>query len=168
MRLLSSLVVGCLIIGGLIGVLAWTLSARHKGMPAPSANSDTPQIYDENADGRDLVNAALARAKKENHNVLIQWGGNWCSWCIVLHALYEKDPDIRRMLHDHYELILIDTNDRNMPLVKELGATMDNGVPYLTILDATGKPLVQQETEFLEVKDAQGKSVGVSAGHDPE
>ena len=45
---------------------------------------------------------------------------------------------------------------------------MEHGVPYLTILNAEGKPLVQQETESLEVKNAEGKSVGVSAGHDRE
>ena len=39
-------------------------------------------LYDESADAKQQIAAALAKAKRENRRVLIQWGGNWCSWCI--------------------------------------------------------------------------------------
>jgi len=169
--LLSTSVLAVVILGS-ISALAWGFS-RGSGKKVlaevPAAHEALrPQIYDEKTDGHVLVNAALAKAKIEHHYVLVQWGGNWCSWCIVLHALYEKDPEISKLLRDKYELVMLDTNDRNMPMVKELGASMEHGVPYLTILNADGKPLVQQETESLEVKNAEGKSAGVSAGHDRE
>ena len=53
--------------------------------PAKSADSPAvgetkpwrPQIYDEKADGKELIAAALKRAKLEGKHVLIEWGGNW-------------------------------------------------------------------------------------------
>src|SRR5581483_6170481 len=40
------------------------------------------------------------------------------------------------------------------------------GFPYLTILDADGTVLANQETSSLEIKNAAGESAGVAAGHD--
>ena len=50
--------------------------------------------------------------------------------------------------------------DKNMDLAKELGADF-KAIPFLTILDADGKALVQQNTEPFETKDESGKG-----GHD--
>jgi uncharacterized protein YyaL (SSP411 family) len=50
--------------------------------------------------------------------------------------------------------------DKNLDLAKEVGADF-KAIPYLTILDADGKALVQQNTEPFETKiDGKG-------GHDP-
>jgi thiol-disulfide isomerase/thioredoxin len=163
---------------GMVVLSALVLSARPlmgtvpgRGPAAAAAaggagEAEKAPIYDEKADGREQVKGAVARAKKDNKHVLIQWGGNWCGWCVALHAMFEKDPEIRKVLSYEYELVLIDTNERNQPLAKELGAALA-GVPYLTVLDGNGKAIAQQETGALEVKDAAGKSVGTSAGHDP-
>ena len=161
--------------GGGRGVLcamgAWWGSVNVQGQATPvpatkPAEKEKIAIYDEKADGRELIKAALARAKKENHSVLIQWGGNWCGWCVALHKLYEKDAAISKELMYDYELVMVDTNARNVPIAKDYNATLA-GVPYLTVLDADGKVLANQETDSLEVKDASGKSVGVDAGHVP-
>jgi len=148
-------------------MVAGALVSEGQATPAaPAKPVVRPQIYDEKADGRELIKAALARAKKENHNVLIQWGGNWCGWCVALHKLYQTNGEISKELLYDYELVMIDTNERNMPIAKELKAPLA-GVPFLTVLDADGKVLVNQETDSLEVKDASGKSLGIDAGHVP-
>ncbi len=129
---------------------------------------DKPKtIYDENADAHEQIAEALKRAKKENRRVLIQWGANWCGWCHLLHDTFKKDRDVRRKLQYEYDLVLIDVGrfDKNIDYALTLGADLEakgNGLPYLTVLNADGKPIANQETGSLEAK-IDGKP-----GHDPK
>ena len=127
---------------------------------------DKPKtIYDEKADARDQIAEALKRAKKENRRVLIQWGANWCGWCHLLHDTFKKDKDVRRKLLYEYDLVLIDVGqlDKNIDYAMTLGADLKvNGLPYLTVLNADGRPIANQETSSLEAK-IDGKP-----SHDPK
>jgi len=138
---------------------------------ATAAASAKAKPYDENADAKAQIDAAIARAKKENKRVLIQWGGNWCPWCIRLHELCKSNREIAHELSYEYEVVLVDAGKpvgKNIDLAKSFGADAEKaGFPYLTILDGDGKVLANQDTEALEVKGADGKSSGVKAGHDP-
>ncbi len=120
-------------------------------------------IYDESADAKTQIADAVAKAKKENRRVLIQWGANWCSWCHLLHNTFQTDARIRRNLLYEYDLVLIDIGkwDKNMELAAEYGADLKGtGVPYLTVLDADGKVVKNQRTDELELKNSE------KPGHD--
>lgn len=129
--------------------------------PAKKARAN---IYDEKADGKAQIAAAVAKARKENKRVLVQWGGNWCGWCHLLHDFFKKDAKVARELLYEYEVVLVDIGqfDKNVELAKSLGAKFD-GVPYLTVLDADGKTLANQETGSLEKAKGDGE-----AGYVPE
>lgn len=123
-------------------------------------------LYDVNADAQADIAAALERARRENRRVLLQWGGNWCKWCIKLHELCAADRQIAKTLKYEYDVVFVDTNqppEKNLDLAESYGADVKrHGFPYLTILDADGKVLVNQETASLEI---DGKNI--DAGHDP-
>lgn len=136
--------------------------------PVKQAAARTP-LYDEQADAKEQIAAALAKAKKENRRVLIQWGGNWCPWCIRLHEFYRTNADVKKTLMYEYDLVHIDAGKpagKNVELAKSYGADLQkNGYPFLTILDADGKPIANQETGSLEAKNAGGESLGVKEGY---
>ena len=123
------------------------------------------KVYDEAADARQQIAAALVSAKTNNHRVLIQWGGNWCDWCLRLHELMASDKPIMAMLASNYEVVHIDTGrpvGKNIDLAKSYGIDTSNlALPYLTILDADGKVLANHDTGSLEIG-------GIDAGHDPK
>lgn len=121
----------------------------------PAEKAKPVDIYDEKADATAQIDAALARAKKENRRVLVQWGGNWCHWCVKLHALFKSDAAIAKQLDYEYDVVLVDIGqgDKHMDVVQKYGANLDAGVPYLTVLDADGKALANQETGALEIGD---------------
>ncbi|MDQ7012390.1 MAG: thioredoxin family protein [Planctomycetota bacterium] len=128
--------------------------------PKPATTQPTqaekPALYDESAVATEQIAAALAKAKKENRRVLIQWGGNWCGWCIKLDEHIRSDRDLRRKLLYEYDVVHIDIGrfDKNIELASSLGADLKaNGVPFLTVLDADGKPIANQETGALEAAD---------------
>lgn len=122
----------------------------------PTVNAAKPALYDVDAEATEQIAAALAKAKKENRRVLIQWGGNWCGWCIQLHDHMKADRDLRRKLLYEYDVVHIDIGrfDKNIDLAGKLGADIKgNGVPFLTVLDADGTPIANQETGSLEAPD---------------
>lgn len=118
-------------------------------------------VYDEKADAKALIDSALVAAKRENRRVLIQWGGNWCSWCLLLHERFKSDKDLAKTLRYEYDVVYIDS--KNTALSEKYGADLKkNGVPYLTVLDADGKVVTNQATDPFETK-VDGKN-----GHDPK
>lgn len=156
-----------------LACLAAPLAAQDAAPSAPPQKGPQAEktaakpVYDEKADAKEQIAAALARAKKENRRVLVQWGGNWCPWCVKLHALFESNPEVARKLLYEYDVVYVDAGrpaGKNIDLGTSYSADLkQHGFPFLTVLDADGKPLANQETSAFE-KD--GKSV--EAGHDPQ
>ncbi|MHC5004354.1 MAG: thioredoxin family protein [Planctomycetota bacterium] len=132
---------------------------------ATPAQDQRPDIYDETADARAVIDAAVARARKDNKHVLVQWGANWCGWCHLLHQHFRDQREVARKLLYEYEVVLVDVGrfDRNMELATSLGAELrGNGIPFLTVLDGEGRPLANQPTGPLEAK------IDGRPGHDPD
>ncbi|MDB6034281.1 MAG: thiol:disulfide interchange protein precursor [Verrucomicrobiales bacterium] len=126
---------------------------------AEVAKSARPRIYDESADGSKQVTQALALAKKEHKNVLLQFGANWCGWCHRLHGLFESNKAIAEKLKQDYVVVLIDVNeDHNKETNMKYGHPTQFGLPAIVVLDADGKQLTTQDTGKLEEGDH----------HDPE
>jgi len=141
--------------------------------PGEAATAQTPQaalkpaeaaVYDEKADAKADIAAAIGRASKENRRVLIQWGANWCGWCRQLHKLFKEDKSIAQALLYEYDVVLVDIGkfDKNLDVAGRYkaftGGFKEAGVPYLTILDGAGNLVVNQETSSLEA----------GQGHDPK
>lgn len=141
--------IGIAVIVGLCALSgAMTLAQDEK--PAP-AQPEKKTLYDTQADGREQVKAALARAARENRRVLIQWGANWCGWCHKLDEVFRKDRGVARELLYEYDVVHVDIdNPANKEYAKELGADLGQGVPFLTVLAADGKVVANQETGSLE------------------
>lgn len=121
----------------------------HPLCTAESASKTREPIYDESGNGEKLLADALAAAKQDHKNVLVQFGGNWCGWCYKLHDTLKNDKDLSELLRAEYVLTLIDTRS-NEALTKRLAPEL-RGVPYLTVLDADGKVIKTQATDPFEI-----------------
>ena len=130
---------------------------------ADTTAAPTPAIYDTLANAKAQIADALKLAKETDRRVLIQWGANWCVWCRALHGLMEGDSTIHQALNSDYVLVLIDVGrkDKNGDLMDKYGVDRKQGIPFLTVLDADGKVIVDQETGALETADKEHPS------HDP-
>jgi len=124
--------------------------------PAASQPSTQPAIYDAMADAKAQIAAAQAKAGRENQRVLVMFGGNWCGWCRKLHGLFQENKDIARLLLYEYQLVLVDVGrfDKHMDVAAGYDIELKKaGVPFLTVLDAGGRVLANQETGALEKGD---------------
>jgi thiol:disulfide interchange protein len=138
--------------------------APAQGRTEAKQNPKPEPIFDEQADGAEQIAGALESARQENRRVLIEWGANWCSWCRLLHGLCKSDEKIRHELLYEYDVVRVDVGrfDKHLELMRKYGVDLKKtGIPFLTILDADGKVLANQETGSLELKEEGQK------GHDP-
>jgi thiol-disulfide isomerase/thioredoxin len=117
--------------------------------PPPAKKPRNP-IYIEEANGEQLIAAALERAKAGGKNVLIEWGGNWCGWCYKLHDVFHDDADVHPIVEKSFELVLIDSNTNSELMQTYGGKDRQFSYPHLTVLDPNGKVLTNQETGSLE------------------
>jgi thioredoxin-related protein len=109
-------------------------------------------IYNPQADAKADINAAVKKAASENKHVLLQIGGNWCPWCVKLHKLLHTDATIDSVLKADYVFVMVNYSkeNKNLPVLKELGFPQRFGFPVLVVLDKTGKRLNTQDTSLLE------------------
>ena len=109
-------------------------------------------VYDEAAVASTDIEAALARAKKNNKRVIVVYGGNWCGWCIKLDEVFKKGS-VGRTIRYEYEVVKVDIGrfDKNLDIIERYGADLKkNGVPFLTVLSSDGKVIANQNTGDLE------------------
>jgi thioredoxin-related protein len=118
-------------------------------------------IYDKQADAREQVATATARAKRDNKRVLLMFGGDWCGWCHKLHELFATNPEIRKTLADEYVPVMVELESPNATdLLKTCKAALSSdelqkgvGYPFLAVLDSDAKVVTAQRTDPLEEGD---------------
>jgi thiol-disulfide isomerase/thioredoxin len=131
---------------------AWRLAATW-GFLAVSAVfvwAERP-LYDEHADARADIRAALARASKERKKVILDFGANWCFDCHVLEGAMQR-PDLAPVIERSFIVVHIDVGrfDKNLDLADEYRVPLKKGIPALAILDGRGKLLAAQEQGEFE------------------
>lgn len=116
-------------------------------------------IYNPKANAESEINAAVAKAKKEKKHVFIQVGGNWCVWCIRFHDLVDATPELKKLLNDNYETVLLNWSpeNKNEALLKKYNYPGRFGFPVFLILDGDGNLIHTQNSAYLE--EGNGHSV---------
>ncbi len=56
--------------------------------------------------------AAFARAQAENKPILLDIGAVWCHWCHVMDRESYEDPELARIVNDHYIAMKVDRDER--------------------------------------------------------
>lgn len=115
-------------------------------VPAPVVQRPAPPpLYDEKADAKAAIEAAVHAAATDDIRVLINWGANDDAGSKKF-ADARKAPEIARstpsFFSDEYKAVNVDVGhlDRNIDLAKAYGVTLSaDALPALTILDVAGK-----------------------------
>ena len=119
---------------------ALSIFAQEKKLYNPAANA--------NAD----IEAAIKKAAAENKFVVLQAGGNWCSWCLEFARISKANPQIDSVIKSSfvwYELNCSKENT-NLPVLAKYGYPQRFGFPVFIILDSKGQRIHTQNSEYLE------------------
>jgi thiol-disulfide isomerase/thioredoxin len=121
---------------------------------ASASGATTWVLYDPGLDAPAAIKAALAQAKVDGKNVLLDFGADWCPDCHVLDSYFE-DPRAKKVLEDSYHVVRIDVGyfDKNLESAAKYGNVIAVGIPSVVILDAKGTKLI--DTAAGELADSR-------------
>ncbi len=110
------------------------------------------KLYNPLANATTDIAAAIKKAKATNKFVLIQAGGNWCSWCLEFARFAKADTKIDSVISASfvwYHLNYSKENE-NKPMFAKLGYPQRFGFPVFIILNGKGERVHTQASEYLE------------------
>jgi thioredoxin-related protein len=113
---------------------------------------ETRKLYDPSIDGMKQVREAVSVAAREGKHVLIQYGGNWCSWCIRFDAFCKADSSISKIIALNYVPVKLnyDQTNKNDAANLYLGNPARFGFPVFIIVDGKGNVIHIQDSSLLE------------------
>ena len=109
------------------------------------------QGYDPTRDPFEDGRAAIKLAQETNRRVLIEVGGNWCSWCLQLDKFLRSNPQIFEQLHLHFVVLKVSVSEKNDNAEFMAGFPKPLGYPHIYIAEADGRIIFSKDTaQFLE------------------
>jgi thiol:disulfide interchange protein len=144
--LLAALAVLTIIAAGLV----WRLALDSQSL-AEATTAATPPHIDQSTDTLKQISDSLAIAKRDNKRVLLQFGSRGCTWCHLLHHVFDEDKKIAEELKNNYIIIEVDISDGNNAVVDgKYGTPRHNSLPFTVILDSDGKQLLAENIAFAD------------------
>jgi hypothetical protein len=123
---------------------------RPKPKPVVTAPDDFSSAYDPKRDpGRDIA-VAEAQAAAAHKRILMEVGGDWCSWCRILDKFFAEHADVRAVRDAGFVLLKVNFsgNNENAEFLSHYPAIP--GYPWIFVLDGDGKLLKSVDTNTLE------------------
>ncbi|SFH96111.1 thioredoxin family protein [Halpernia frigidisoli] len=131
-----------------------------KEAAAKAEIASLPKIYNPEDNAEQKISEAVALAKKENKNVMIQAGGNWCIWCLRFNNYVQTTPKLKNLVDKNYVYYHLNyspevKNDKVFAKYGDPGKKF--GYPVFIVLDQNGKQIHTQDSSVLE--DGKGYSL---------
>ena len=110
------------------------------------------KVYDPFTNATNDITMAVSRAKVENKFVLIQAGGNWCSWIIEFARFAKTDLRVDSVLSKNFIWYHLNYSkeNKNLSTFARYGYPQRFGFPVFIILDGQGNRLHTQNSAYLE------------------
>ncbi len=121
----------------LVLVAAGTLPV---GVLAAESPLSLPADFDPARDPARDLDSALKIAHAAGRRVLIEVGGEWCSWCHILDRFFEANPDLRRYRDANYVWLKVNWSPENTNQAFLRRYPAIDGYPHMFVLDASRPP----------------------------
>ena len=104
------------------------------------------------------VAKAVALAKAQDKRVIVDVGGEWCSWCHLLDGFIASNVDVKSLVGSRYVWVKVNYSKENKNEAFLSRWPKVAGYPHLFVLDADGKLLHSQDTGELEAGKSYDKA----------
>ncbi|MCU1266895.1 MAG: thioredoxin family protein [Acidobacteria bacterium] len=128
------------------------LSAAAQGRRSPRASMKYIPVtaYDPKRDAALDIVKATKEALRTNKNILLEVGGEWCSWCHRLDKFFVDNPALLKLRDRNFVTVKINFSDENENKEVLSKYPAISGYPHIFFLDSQGKLLLSQDTGLLE------------------
>jgi thiol:disulfide interchange protein len=135
-------------------VLALVVGASaHAAADSPAKPESSPytvDMYDPKRSADADLKTTLAKAKAEGKHVLIQVGGDWCSWCHLMSKYFAENEKVAQALAKDFLIVKVNYSEENRNKEFLSQYPRISAYPHLFVLDSDGKLLHSQGTAELE------------------
>ena len=113
-----------------------------------------PPPYNESADAKAEIRAALVEAERSGVPVLVVFGANWCGDCKVLDIAF-KEGASAPLIDKNFKVVKVNVGrfDHNVDIAETYGLPLKKGIPAVVVLSGKGK--VVYSTRAGELADAR-------------
>jgi thioredoxin-related protein len=125
--------------------------------PAAPVVTYSVDVYDPTRDPIADLAATMAQAKSSGKRILVQVGGDWCSWCHRLDAFIKSEPALAQALGENFVLMKVNYSDANHNEAFLSQYPEISGYPHWFVLDADGKLIHSQDTAELEAGESYNR-----------
>lgn len=127
------------------------VEAKKKAAAEEKAKLPKPYHPEENAEKK--IAELVKQAQKENKNIMIQAGGNWCIWCLRFNQFVQTTPELKEIVDKNYIYYHLNYSPDNKN--EKVFSKYDNpgdkfGYPVFIVLDKDGKMIHVQQSDVLE------------------
>jgi thiol:disulfide interchange protein len=109
-----------------------------------------PEKFEPERDAAADVQQALALAQAQHKMVLVDVGGEWCSWCHVFDRFVARSPEVQKAMQERYILLKVNYSPQNRNDAVLSRWPRAKGYPHFYVLDATGSVVASQASAELE------------------
>lgn len=117
-----------------------------------------PARFEPQRDAAADMELAVSIARQEHKRVLVDVGGEWCSWCHILDRFIAGNSDVRTVLETRYVWLKVNFSPENKNEALLSRWPKVTGYPHLFVLDANGRLVRSQSTSELEVGHGYDKA----------
>jgi thioredoxin-related protein len=110
--------------------------------------------YDPSRDAVRDIKEAISEAQRTGKRILLEVGGEWCSWCRKLDRYFAANPKLTEYRDRHYITVKINWSPENYNKKALSQYPEIHEYTYFLVLDKNGKLLKAQATGVFE----EGKS----------
>ncbi|MBK8608923.1 MAG: thioredoxin family protein [Chitinophagaceae bacterium] len=116
------------------------------------AQTAETKLYHPDANAAKDIATAVKKAKAEKKYVLVQGGGNWCSWCIEFARFCQADKKIDSVINSSFVWLHLNYSKENYnkAIFAKYGYPQRFGFPVFLILDEKGELIHTQNSEYFE------------------
>ncbi|HUH26144.1 MAG TPA: thioredoxin family protein [Flavobacterium sp.] len=121
-----------------------TLNTEKRALEKPYHPEDHAQ---------EKIDTLIKQAKKNKKHVILQAGGNWCSWCLLFNDFIKTNQAVKSNLNKNflYYHLNFSKENKNEEVFKKYAPEGDKlGYPFFIILDSNGEVIKIQESGSLE------------------
>jgi thioredoxin 1 len=113
-----------------------------------SALAQDRNVYSDTADPHADIVQAIHSATQTHKRIILDFGGNWCSECLVLNYYLHQQPNLP-LLENNFVLVHINIGhmDKNNDVAEKYEVPIKRGVPALAILDEHGRLIYSQKNK---------------------
>ena len=127
--------------------------AEAKQKAAAEEKAKLTKPYDAKANAEADIAKLVAQAKKENKNIILQAGGNWCIWCLRFNNFVQETPELKEIVDKNYLYYHLNFSpeNKNEKIFAKYGNPGEKyGYPVFVVLDKNGKQIHTQDSAVLE------------------